>query len=108
MRETFREKGTRYLTEGRLILVTVDPDRVIATCRGEGSVYRLGYAGGRWWCDCPARSENCAHVYACKRVVAIDLNPPRWIVPHEQDARIRANNPNGANTPNGHDFEGRR
>lgn len=74
-RERARDKGSRYLIEGRLVLVSVDPDSVSAICRGEGTNYQLGYAGGRWWCSCPARSESCAHVFACKRVVAIDLEP---------------------------------
>lgn len=100
-RETARDKATRYLIEGRLILVTVDPDRVVATCRGEGVLYRLGFAGGRWWCDCPARSENCCHVLAAKRCVAIDLSPPRWLRPGEQDVRI-----DGRDHPS--TFEGRR
>ena len=95
-REAARDKGTRYLTEGRLILILVEGDRVLATCRGEGALYRLGYAGGRWWCACPAKSENCAHVFAAKRCVAVDLSPEPWGRNFtEPNTRPRANSRNG-------------
>jgi len=80
-RETAREKGSRLLVEGRLILTHVDAATVEATCRGEGTTYRLGYRAGAFHCQCLAGSTAkflaCSHVMALKRVVSIDLEEPR-------------------------------
>ena len=104
MRETVRDKAARYLLEGRIILTTVEDRHVRARVRGEGSLYDTGWIGGQWFCSCPARGDNCAHVVALKRCTAPDLTPPPWIRPGEQDARIS----NGAHGHQSHDFEGRR
>lgn len=79
-REAADQKARRYLTEGRLTVTRVEPFyrdrapsatdrlRVEATCRGSGQVYRLGYDGAVWWCDCPALSRRCAHLLALQLV----------------------------------------
>jgi hypothetical protein len=72
-REGAPAKARRYLIEGRLVVELVDRARVVATCRGDGTLYRLGWDRGRWWCDCPARSDSCAHLVALRSVVAVDL-----------------------------------
>lgn len=100
MRETVRDKATRYLIEGRVILVTVEDRQVRARVRGEGAQYDTGWIGGLWHCTCPARGENCAHIVALKRCTAPDLTPPRWLRPGEQDARISNGNHSSS-------FEGR-
>lgn len=67
-------KARRYLIEGRLTVKRILPDQIGALCRGDGETYRLGfglvndYALG-WWCSCPARSQNCAHLRALRLVV---------------------------------------
>jgi uncharacterized Zn finger protein len=66
-RESADSKGRRYITEGRLIVTSVDGERVEATCRGQGENYRLGYQGGGWSCECPAVGL-CAHLVALQLV----------------------------------------
>ena len=101
MRETVRDKATRYLVEGRVILTIVEDRQVRARIRGEGAQYQAGWIDGLWHCTCPARGDNCAHIVALKRCTAPDVVPPPWIVPGEQDARIRSGNHDSS-------FEGRR
>jgi len=63
-RENARAKGMRYLGEGRLTVLYVDPDRVQAECRGTGAVYRLRWSEDEGWtCTCPARGR-CSHLWA--------------------------------------------
>lgn len=70
MRESAEAKGRRYLAEGRLLVERVVGNHVVATCRGGGAVYRLGFDPARreWRCTCPARSR-CAHLIALQLVV---------------------------------------
>lgn len=72
-RENAEGKARRYLGEGRVVVQRVARDRVVATCRGDGCVYRVVYWRRTWSCDCPARSDRCAHLLAVRRVVAVDL-----------------------------------
>lgn len=62
-------KARRYLCEGRLNVKLVSRGRVWAECRGDGETYKLGYAHGRWHCDCPARTVDCAHLRALRLVL---------------------------------------
>lgn len=74
-RESAAAKARRYLTEGRLVVEHVHPGEVTASCRGDGTVWRLGWRPGTgWWCSCPARGR-CAHLLAVGLVVAVDLEP---------------------------------
>ncbi len=66
-RESAATKARRYITDGRLTIET--SARIDATCRGDGQVYELGYAHGRWHCNCPARTIDCAHLLALRLVV---------------------------------------
>ena len=71
-REGAREKGARYLTEGRLVVEGVNEALIQARCRGAGEVYRLGWnLRHGWWCDCPARGP-CAHLHALQAVTVTD------------------------------------
>jgi uncharacterized Zn finger protein len=71
-RETVRDKGLRYLAEGRLVIQVVKGDLIQAWCRGGGEVYPLGWNLRRgWWCDCPARGP-CAHLFALQLVTVTD------------------------------------
>lgn len=72
-RETAATKANRLLSEGRLIVELVQPGAVQASCRGEGTVWRLAYAHGRWLCDCTCRTDACSHLRALRKVVAVDL-----------------------------------
>ncbi len=68
-RENAHDKGRRYLTEGRLMLRLVTADEIAAVCRGDGHVYHCGWRPGQWWwCDCPARTDRCAHLTALRLV----------------------------------------
>jgi uncharacterized Zn finger protein len=64
--ESIGVKGRRYLTEGRLNVTYVDAEVIRATCRGGGSVYRLGFDRD-WHCNCPARGL-CSHLIALQAV----------------------------------------
>lgn len=76
-RESAAEKGLRYLLQGRLQVVKVDPDSglIIARCKGdtEGRVYWLGHepeGDPPWRCTCPAHGP-CSHLYALWRVTEV-------------------------------------
>jgi uncharacterized Zn finger protein len=67
-REDVQTKGRRYVVEGRLLVHHVDSERVEASCRGQGAMYRLGCDDrGGWWCNCPARTR-CSHLVALQLV----------------------------------------
>ena len=51
----------------RLLVRSVGPEAIRATCRGNGAIYRLGYERGGWYCDCPALGR-CAHLVALQLV----------------------------------------
>jgi hypothetical protein len=68
-RENAATKGRRYLTEGRLTIRNVHGGRIWAECRGDGETYQLGYAHGRWFCGCPARTVDCCHLRALRLVL---------------------------------------
>lgn len=84
MRESASTKARRYLTEGRISLTDVTPDRVRGLVRGDGAIYKAGYQYGQWTCDCPAVTDQCSHLRALRLITAPDLNHPA-----AQDARIR-------------------
>jgi hypothetical protein len=71
-RESARTKADRLLLEGRVSILDVDRDHVRALVRGEGHLYRATYAHGVWACTCAARSDQCSHLLALRRVVAVD------------------------------------
>lgn len=71
-RESKREKAVRYLMTGRLRVLRVDHDLVVAECRGDsGEVYNLLWKHQRWSCSCPARTD-CSHMNALWAVVAVN------------------------------------
>jgi hypothetical protein len=68
-RETGAQKAARYLAEGRLTVTRASGDHIAAFCRGAGGIYPLGHEPGRgWWCNCPARVAQCAHLTALQLV----------------------------------------
>lgn len=73
MRETARAKATRILTDGRLVVTCVRFGRITSTCRGEGHIWHQTWPAGQWRCTCPATSQDCSHLLALQRVVAVDL-----------------------------------
>lgn len=72
-RESAYDKGSRLLTEGRVIVAEVTRYGVVAKVRGEGAVYRTAWQFGTWICTCPAFRPTCSHIAAVKRVTAVDL-----------------------------------
>jgi hypothetical protein len=70
-RSNARERADQGLLEGRLLIVHADEHQVDARWRGEGALHHLGYIVGRWHCTCPARSDQCSHLIALRRVVAV-------------------------------------
>ena len=75
-RESARDKATRYLAEGRVILVRVDRAAVVGKVRGEGAIHTTWWQAGDWVCDCPhqARTTDCSHIHALRRITAVDLS----------------------------------
>ena len=67
-RENIESKGRRYLIEGRLSVRRLEPNRIVAACRGTEETHRLGYEHGDWFCTCPARGR-CSHLVALQLVV---------------------------------------
>lgn len=66
------EKSNRLLVEGRLRVVRVDGNLIVAECLGDsGMVYDVTYVGARWHCSCPARVD-CSHLRALQRVVKVE------------------------------------
>lgn len=76
-RETARAKADRLLVEGRLVIVEVSRSLVVARVRGEGAIHQCGWQGGNWHCSCPVRTDQCSHLHAVRRVVAVDLEEQR-------------------------------
>jgi uncharacterized Zn finger protein len=59
------------LLEGRVRILRVDGDLIVAECRGDsGAIYEITHAA-RWSCTCPARTD-CSHLRAVWRVVAVE------------------------------------
>jgi len=71
--DAVRAKAAEYLTAGRLTVVRVRGDHVVAECRG-GASYHVERADGRWSCSCPAR-RTCAHIAATMLVVEDAASP---------------------------------
>jgi hypothetical protein len=68
-RESVQAKAARYLAEARLTITFVDGDRVLGHCRGDGELYEVGHDPGQGWtCTCPARTDQCCHLIALRRV----------------------------------------
>lgn len=72
-RETARAKADRILLEGRLVILEAGRYGVAARIRGEGVIHTARYQFGTWTCTCPVRSDQCSHLIALRRVVAVDM-----------------------------------
>ncbi len=78
-RESARDKGRRYLVEGRLTIRQADRTRgVLAHVRGDnGLVYRAEWSPDLGWlCNCPARTDQCAHLVALRLVTVVNERTP--------------------------------
>lgn len=74
-RENAQAKGRRYLTEGRLTVRQVDQRAgVLAHVRGDsGLTYRAEWCPDWGWsCNCPARTDQCAHLVALRLVTVVN------------------------------------
>jgi uncharacterized Zn finger protein len=81
MRENAQTKATRLLVEGRISVVRVADNEVLAFVRGDSAgVYRVTYNGSRWTCTCVALGM-CSHGIAVARVVVVPAG--RWVVSPE-------------------------
>ena len=76
-RETAVSKADRLLLEGRVVIVEVNRQGVVAKVRGEGRVHTTLYSAGAWTCTCEVRTDACSHLHAVRRVVAVDLTGRR-------------------------------
>lgn len=73
-RETARTKADRLLLEGRVVILEAGRYGVAARVRGEGVIHTCRYSFGVWSCTCPVRTDQCSHLIAVRRVVAVDLD----------------------------------
>jgi hypothetical protein len=76
VRENALSKGRRYAAEGRLVVRSLNLEGARAECRGDGTIYALGFEDGRWWCSCQARGR-CSHQYALGLVTALEVGDRR-------------------------------
>lgn len=75
--ENLEQKGKRYVIEGRLRIERFEPSGlIVASCRGTGATYSLGYDPARreWRCTCAVerggkRNRRCSHLAALQLVV---------------------------------------
>ena len=66
------EKADRFLLEGRLRVLSVDGNEILAQVKGDsGVIYQVIHSHGQWACSCPARVD-CSHLRALQRVVAVE------------------------------------
>lgn len=72
-RENARSKADRLLLEGRVVILEAGRYGVMARIRGEGAIHTARFQFGTWDCTCPARTDQCSHLIAVRRVVAVDL-----------------------------------
>ncbi len=71
VRENASHKARRYLVEGRVIIAYASVYRVKASVRGNGFVwFSTFHEDAGWKCDCPAVSDQCAHLQAVRLVTA--------------------------------------
>jgi uncharacterized Zn finger protein len=74
-RENVQVKAGRLLLTGRLRVLRVEGNLIVAECRGDsGEVYKLGHepwARMPWRCTCPARTV-CSHLHALWAVTAVE------------------------------------
>ena len=82
MSETREAKALRYLAEGRVTVIEVDPKRSYAELHVQGSrkkPYKTIWNQGAWQCDCEARVE-CIHIWIGRLLVRlepiVDLTSP--------------------------------
>lgn len=69
-----RHKALRLLTSGRLRVLRVEGELIVAECRGDsGAVYKLGHdpKKNQWRCTCPAKTD-CSHLCALWAVVSLE------------------------------------
>ena len=73
MTENALLKARRYLTEGRVVIRSLDEHAglVSADVRGDGAIWTCGRDAKGWHCQCPARGR-CCHLLALGLVVAVE------------------------------------
>lgn len=72
-RESAHDKGRRYLAEGRLTVRHVSHSGAVAFVRGDSALtYRAEWSPDLGWlCNCPARTDACAHLVALRLVTVV-------------------------------------
>jgi hypothetical protein len=67
-RETVDAKARRLLAEGRVLIVRVRLDFVIAIVQGDSDSYDVRHDPSGWSCSCPVRRPECSHIAAVRLV----------------------------------------
>jgi uncharacterized Zn finger protein len=63
-------KAARYLTEGRVTIVRVSLDLILAIVQGSDS-YDVRRDRSGWSCSCPVRRPECSHIAAVRLVTTV-------------------------------------
>jgi hypothetical protein len=79
VREDAATKAKRYLAEARVRVLASDEDdgTIAAEVRGDGRIYASGRDETGWYCDCQARTENCAHLRALRLISVLEPKESR-------------------------------
>jgi hypothetical protein len=79
VREDAAAKAKRYLTEARVRVLACDEEdgTICAEVRGDGRIYASGRDESGWFCDCAAKTDNCAHLRALRLISMLDPRAER-------------------------------
>lgn len=69
MSEASVKKAHEYLTGGLVKVLEADANSALIIVQGSAdSPYNVHFNNSTWYCGCPARKTECAHVIAAKLV----------------------------------------
>ncbi|HEY1701190.1 MAG TPA: hypothetical protein VGG75_15910 [Trebonia sp.] len=66
--ESVTNKAHRLLTSGRVLIVRVRLDLIIAIVQGDTGSHDVRHDPSGWSCSCAAKRANCSHITAVKLV----------------------------------------
>lgn len=76
MKTSVAEKAVKYLSEGKVQVVTHDERSARLTVQGsQPHAYEVEFNNFGWSCDCPAYTD-CAHIEAAKLISPLRYHRP--------------------------------
>jgi uncharacterized Zn finger protein len=67
--EASEQKAIEYLTTGKVQVLEVGEAHALITVQGSAQEpYNVHFGNATWYCGCPARKPECAHVIAAKLI----------------------------------------